>query len=377
MTRTLYTLPLPTDAQTSTGQEHRRQLSKQGTVDGSDPVAEAVSTDPNEFTLEGQFRGRYADVMATEIEELFSAGDVREVPFFGDFDGPADGYYTLETVDVNPVHPGVDDLDQFNGRITYVGSRRSHWRALDCAPAPVENDFGSEETALVGVPATASKARWFDAVSKQREEATPIETHSAEHADVAVYDALDASFEDPTLIYDVPYDAEGPIDPMVWDDRGEGDREDGDGVPQWQDVFDTRHNYVGDPVLSNGLVRLFVDEDANDLTAEEWDDGADEWSAVALGTSDWELFDLDITRIGIERVEAQVEFWDPTASPTEYYSLDMLLRSGATEPQWIRPEDETSATPSGLQDLLDPVASAHAQSAQATQTVISRAEVRR
>lgn len=374
--RWLYVLPLPGNARTTSRQEVQQSVAKQGVVDQGVPVTETVALDPGEFALAGRIAGKNAAVMAEEFEELFEA-DVGPLPFFrdGSASGPKDGYYAAERFSTEPVNASVADLQEItDGRIALQGTDRSHWRALTTDATSPSTDFGSTSRADVGVRASATTVRWFDPRGKQIEEATVQATRTTEGGDVELYDADAASFVDPTLIYSLAYADEGDVDPLVWDDKGNAAREDGSNDLQWQHVFDTRHHFDGKPVVSNGLARLTFDESANSLSAEEWNSGTSSWDAKSLGTSDWELFDVDLQRIGLERVDAQVEFRDPTQSPTAYYNLDMVLHRGYLWPQWLRTEDSDSSTPSGLQTKLDPIASAITRHPQATQTLVERSE---
>lgn len=373
----LYTLPIPNDAQMSASSSQQRQVAKQGGLAGNLPSTEGVGLKPGSFTISGQYRALYANLMARELEELFDAGDINEVPYFTPSSADAkDGYYTLENVDVSPVKPQEPDFQQFTGNITRVGSQRTHWRAVHSTPdSTVTNDFGSTTTPYVTAPATATMVRWYDEVGKQTEAATVASTTTTEHIDVDLYDASASSFTDPTLIFTVPYTDEGKGDPLVWDDQGHGfaNRTDADGIPQWEKVFSTTHNFVGVPVVTNGHVRLYFDFPNNSLAVEEYSAGS--WSDVALGTSDWQLTDFEPYRFGVETVEAQVEFEDTSSSGE--YRFDMVLHRGWQWPQWLRPVDESNAPEQDLIDLLNSVASSIDTDPQMEQTVVPRSEVRK
>ena len=66
--------------------------------------------------------------------------------------------------------------------------------------------------------------------------------------------------------------------------------------------------------------------------------------------------DVDVRGIGLSSITAVVEFRDSTASPTEYYKLSMDLKRGWESPLWSEIDGE-GGTPTGLADLLEPVAS--------------------
>jgi hypothetical protein len=375
--RILYVLKIPEDAQTATSSTKRRNISESSVVAGGQSTAESISLQPGEQRLTGSYRGRYAERMAAKFEELFDAGDIEEVPLYGrERQLPSDGYYVLRDVEQQPQDPrgfGEDGIYRFDGALKKTGTRNTHWRATDTTLVQVDNDFGNDTTGYIGAPAAATKVRWYDGVGTT-EAVSAVATRSAEHRNVDVYDADASSFEDPALIYDVRLDEDAWVDVIVWDDHG-GSKTDNDGVLQWQRVFDAGHEYSGNALISNGLLRLTFDEDVPELTAEEWDDANQTWSSVSLGTSDWEFRDLDVTHLSSARVDAQVLF--ENTSTSEEYALDMSLKRGYHDALWARPENESDPTPSGLQTKLDPIASTSVVDPEESKTLIPREEVRK
>lgn len=360
------------------GSSPDRNLSKQGTVGPGAPVAASISLQPNEQILQGEYRLKYSAKMAAEIEELFNAGAVESVPFHTVSGTSAeDGYYQLQNTKVKPLDPRGSDLShEFDGILARVGSKRTHWRAVTTRITDVKNDFGTNDTAYIGVPSVASKVRWFNPTSKAREVPTVVATRNAELGDIDIVDANASSYRNPTLLYEVDYSKEYEVDCRVWDDRGLSSRTDASGHLQWQKVFDVAHQFEGKAIAANGLFRITFDESTPSITAEEWDDVNSTWSSVSLGASDWDLWDVDLHRIGLSRIEAQVEFEDSTTSPNSYYRLDMVLHRGYNWPQWLRPADETNATPSGLVTKLDPIANDDQLNPQEVKTVVDRGDVR-
>jgi hypothetical protein len=357
--RILYTLKIPEDAQTSTSSTKRRNISESSVVAGGQSTAESISLQPGEQRLTGSYRGRYAERMAAKFEELFDAGDIEEVPLYGrERQLPSDGYYVLRDVEQQPQDPrgfGEDGIYRFDGALKKTGTRNTHWRATDTTLVQVDNDFGNDTTGYIGSPAAATKVRWYDGVGTT-EAASVVATRSAEYRDVDIYDADASSF-----------------DVIVWDDHG-GSKTDTDGVLQWQRVFDAGHKFAGNALISNGLLRLRFAGSVPELTAQEWDDAAGAWSDVALGASDWELLDLDITTLAMARVDAQVRF-ENTSDGSEY-PLNMSLKRGYPDAQWSIPENESGPIPSGLQDKLDPVADSSVVDPQEDKTLVAREEVR-
>lgn len=390
--KTLYTLAVPRDAQTSTRSELQRNLSKQGVLQSDVAAVEAVSLDPGQQILQGQYRGRYSDLMAAEFEELFDASGIEAVPFYSRSDRTqTDGYYTLENTTVQPLDPRAADVSQFDGVLTRVGSRTSHWRAVRTSPVPATNDFGTGTGAWVGVPERAQKVRWFDPVGGTIEAATVQETVPAEVQNVARYDVTEPTFSEPTLLYDLPYQYEGATDLRVWDDsnRSRFEPPDNDtvgsvtvgsatvggrGIPRWQAVFRTDHEYQGTTLVENAILRLEFDEERGHLRASRWSGSVGDYATVHLGGSDWHLFDVDLTHIGLDHVDAQVEFESPSGG---FFNLNMSLKRGYRNALWTVPDNESGPTPSGLITRLDPIAHPSDTDPNATQDVIRRKEVRR
>jgi len=87
------------------------------------------------------------------------------------------------------------------------------------------------------------------------------------------------------------------------------------------------------------------------------------------------LDDWSITRIGPARVDARTRFRDPSQSPTSYFELDAVLHRGWLWPHWVVPENETPPTPSGLVDLLAPIAAESDYTTEASQGLVAREEV--
>lgn len=377
--KVLYVLAIPEESQTKAQGTQRRNVSQQGAVSGGSGNTKAISTTPGEKRLTGWFRGTHAEEMAQEIEELFGAPDISEVPFRG-LNGTIKerGYYALRDITVQLADPRDTRAQTYDGAMVKKGTRRNHWRAVQTRPKQVENDFGNDTTGYIGVPSTASKVRWFDQVggTGSREDPTVQATRDTEFGTIDIIDTQAASFSEPTAIYDIPYDEEGKLDAKVWDDRGMA-KTDADDVVQWTRVFDPSHEYEGNPIVENAILRLEFDEANNTLSTWRWDEANSTYASVSLGTSDWELFDADNVLISGARIKTQLEFRDPTQSPTAYFSLDATVRRGYKNAQWVVPPNESGPVPSGLQTLLDPIANESVISPDEQRTLVERQEVRK
>lgn len=355
--RTLYVLAIPSDAQRRERANARQQTASEGILESDLGSVTEIASEPGTQRLEVQFRGTHAEEMVAELEELAASAGIDSVPYYTTSgQTPTDGYYSIERVrDTGRREPPVSQIAEFRGQVTRAGRRHSHLRAVETTPQQVNHPFGNDDRALVGVPNTASKLRWLNPETNATEIPTIVATRNAEFGDVQVVDATASSFSEPTLVYDIAYGDQGPVDPRAWDEHGRGARTDANGNLQWQKVFAASHDYEGEAILSNGLVRARFDQATPSLTVEHWDDVNTTWSTTALGTSDWEFYDLDVQQIGLASIFARVEFRDPVQSPTAYFTLEAYVKRGWNDVLWAEPG--SAGTPTGLADLLSPVAS--------------------
>jgi hypothetical protein len=368
----LYTLALPRASQTTVEQQFQQQLSKQGLLGEAAGNVEQISTEPGTKTISGVYRGEYAEKMAVELEELANRTDGALPLADPSEESSLRGYYAAETADVQVVNTKAQNLYRYQLQLAKEGTRESKRRRVTTNPYQPENDFGNQQTAYVGVPAAATDVAWYNGETEATEPVSVVETRTAEHGSVDVVDAQASSFSEPALVFDLPYQQEGKVDVVVWDDHGRA-KLDSEGINAWQWVFASGHEFAGNPVVDNGLVRVHLD--TNGLVVEEWDASTDSWTAVSLGASDWTLEGWDITEISPTRTDVQCRFENASSSKSPYY-LDMSLKRGWEWPQWTVSEGETPPTPSGLVDLLDPVANESDYSPQAEQGLVARGEVR-
>jgi len=371
MTRRLYRTPIPESAYRDTGETSRTQLSKLAALSGSSPV-ESTGQEASDLTLNVQYRGEYAGRLALELSELLHSDTGAAIPY-APVEGTAedDGYYAAESVSPSRIRPQTDRVVNVDASLSRKGTRASHLQAVATSKSSRANDFGSGQTTHVAAPASASLVEWWDG-DAATEEPSPVETRSAEHGDIEIYDVDAASYSDPTLLYrPVGYDEIGDVDVGVWDTYGTGSITDANGVTQWQRVFAPDHNARGAFVLENGLLRLTVDDGAETLTAEQWDSGTSSWAPTTLGTSGWAPLDVDVRTIQPARLEARIRFSDGSST----YTLDCILTRGAEEMLFVRTPNAQSATPQGLIDLLDPIAATTIYDAGASQKLVTREEV--
>ncbi len=353
-------------------------------------LSEAVPT----WNIDATYSGARAARRALALTEL--AGSVTMQPLsVPRVEAGAGGYFVATDARRRPSRKQTDRQrgeETVSVDLARKGTRKTHLLAVETAPSQPEpgHEFGNDLTALVGIPAGARRARIVDSTSSptQRERPTPVETVEAEHGAVDLFDATSEAIDEPIYLYDLEYDAQGDVDPGVWDMYGEADRADEDGVLAWGQVFDTGHDFTGSVVIENGLLRITIDEPTNaDATAslevEEYDPGTDSWATVALPAypetldTDWQPADVDLTHIGQVGVAAQVEV-EAVAGVDEgdVYSVDVELERGRSDVGvWI-PESVDEQLPTDLRTMLEPIAAMSVVDSGVEQRLVARSEVR-
>jgi len=382
MTKYIYSQPIPEWAPNSTDAQAQRRASLQTALQGN-ATAESTGLEPGARSLQGSYLGEDADILALELRELGDAPAIEAVPAYDDAGDPGmEGYYVLDSVDAGPPEPQAQaTLQTYSLELKKTGTRRSHWRTVRTSMNERDSDFGSDSVTEIAVPAQAGQVRWWDG-DADLEYPSPTETRTGEHRDVEIYDVDAASYSDPTLLFSIPYSEEGRADCVVWDERGLGAKRDADGNVDWGRVFAPAHEFEGKVVLSSRILRLTLDDAAETIEAEFWTgyggggyggDGFGEnvWDTVDLGSSDWAPVDVDVRTIAPARLEARILFSDGSSR----YPLDAILSRGADKVLFARTPNATSATPQGLIDLLDPIASTTIYDAQASQGLVAREDV--
>lgn len=388
MTAYLYTVGVSRDAIERDRPSDAQRLAQLTGTAGAQPAVESSGQQPGDLVLEGQFRDEFAETTATTLRQLAAsdaAGPLAlAVP--NEQTPPIEGYYSAErAVGGRPI-PQTDALARFNVTLSRGGSRGSHRRRVRTQPEQVSTPFGADSTGYVGVPADAQRVQWVSPDSLQRTPATPVMSTTAEQGTVDLFDVeqapypVDSRGRGARLIYDLDYAREGDVDAAVFDTRGRPET-DAQGRFAWQQVFSPQHDFVGEAIIETGVIRLRIDTttDPPTLTAEEWDDSAGDWTAVSLGSSSWGLYDYDIGAgpggegtIGPPRATARLVFRDSSAG--SLYTVDATAHRGWDAIQFAEP-DGSGTMPSGLQTLLDPVASASVIDSGARQDIVPRSNL--
>lgn len=375
--RLLHAVYIPANARTETGSELQQRLAKTSQAGVGSGIVEAIGLQPGEQLLTGYFAGQLADVQRRELEELFDADGISIVPFATQDSTPdrEDGYYVLENANIQNPAPELDSLARFDGRMVRKGTRESHWRVIRTKPQSVNAIDPVDSTPRVGLSAAAKKVRWFNPPQKTVADATPTVTLTGEHGDINIYDASEPSFDDPELLYTLPYRREYRTDCRVWDTYGKpktltvptssdipavgGSRVGGTRVggsattttvdAQWQRVYSTDHEFRGEMLIETDTLRARIAKPNEDLRIERWNTSGNEYREVSLSGS-WQLADASLTRIGQARIVCQMTFADTDSDRRQ--DLRASFVRGLRDIQFVSP---SGSTPTDLVDYLSPV----------------------
>jgi hypothetical protein len=379
----LYIPPLPNaDAQT-TDEGVRAAIQSAGLIQEGGVATEKIATDNIDVTVDGQFRwGKlFNDKLARELESL-SESAYSGVPLFdterADL-GRNKGYYELELVDVSPAHPKRDEGFEYTAGLTFSGTQETHWRAVQTNEEAIQTGLATgSDGGSVGVPTSAGKVKWYDTATG-KEPATPAATFTAEFGDVDVYDPTNATATDPTLLYEVAYEDESPVDVRVFDDRGKDkfyeltSNNESVSINQWTHVFHPAFEFEGRPVIENGLIRLIIDEVAGEIEYFEWDTSLNDWESITpLDFGTFTFIDADIERIGPAMTDIFCEFENDSGGIEEAI---LSVQRGEPRGAVVR-ETDNGTLSSGLETELDPLASDQTTDVQPEQTLKSRDEVK-
>lgn len=347
MDRTLYNLIIPRDSQTQTNSQRQANIATQALLDEDTSAVDALSLDANERRLEATLSGVYAEKRARELEGLFGASGFDKVAYYAPNRDDADGYYVLEEGSFERASELEGRVQRIEGTLRRAGTRGSNLRELAISPSLTDYPGANTESCLVGVPAAASRVQWYHPETEETEGATPVETREGQMDSITVYDAAPGvvPFSGASLVYDTPYGSTSGVSCLVWDSRGHSSRTDSDDVVQWRRVYRTDHDYVGAPILDNGLVRARLDTQ-NGIQAEEWDPDTGAWTTVSLPSTGWSLQSVDVRSLSPVRTQVRLIF----TNGGEEYPLDAVLHRGRERLQLDRPRD--APVPSGLETRL-------------------------
>lgn len=373
MTLWYYTVPVPTDSLRSQTPTDRQSVSTLTGLAGATPAVDATGQQPGDLRLDGQFRDTFASVQASELRALASSDGFDAMPLFLD-DGtfPQAGYYTAERAGGSDAVPQTQALADFDVSLTRTGTRESHRRLVTTAPTSADHPFGIDTAGLVGLPAQATDVQWLSPARDASQPASPTSTVTSELGDVDLYDVDTAPYapangSGAALVYGLPLAREGDTDVAVYDTRGVSET-DSEGRFAWRRGFTSDFVPEGGLVISTGRIRLRIDPAGPTLAAERYSSGS--WTDVTLGASSWSLAAYSLGGGTAGRVgPARTTVWAMFTDGAQRVAADLTLSRGRDD---VLVTERDTPLPSGLADLLDPIAAPQITAPTASQTLIAR-----
>ena len=369
----LYATPLSERTSDEAAGQVGSQVRQAGLLDTGGTNVENVATENVDFRKRGRIQvgPTMSEKYASELNSL-SESAYTSLPLYDSTGGLGErrGYYEVARIDVSPAQESRQEAYTYDAQLTLAGTREDSRRAVATNPEAIATNLATGSPAPIGVPAEASNPRWYDE-DTGTEDATPTSTVTAEYGDVDLYDYTNATADAPDLVYDLPFEREGPTDVRVYDDRDTAKftaTASGGQVNVWPHAFHTGWQFDGDAVVDNGRVRLRL---GDDVTAEEYNTGTDAWDSVALTSGDLSLNEWSLERIGPAAVRVRLVATDTsdgstrTASVRVQRGLDGVLVRNA--------RDDVLSTK--FEDWLSPIASDASDDPQPEQTLRDRSDL--
>jgi len=340
---------------------------------------ENIATENVDLVVEGQFRfGRLvSSKLAAEVESV-SESAYTALPLYSppeQEDERVRGYYEAENADVQPAKPGVQHAFEYVLTLTQAGTYEDHVRAVETNIEAVTTSLATGTNAEIAIPAAATRPRWFSQADGP-EPANALRTEASEYGDVDFYDPSLTTIDNPTLIYRLPFESDGPTDVRVYDDRNRAkfaETAAGDDVNVWTHAYHTGYQFDGDPVVDTGRLRLTLDTDTDTVVAETWSDTFDTWDDAGVTMGDYALTDFSFTRIGPANVRVRVTLTDTTDGSDS--DVLVSLRRGRND-VLLRPAPNTGGTlPTAAADVFGPVASDQDTDPNPSQGIRARSDI--
>jgi len=319
MTR-LYLTPLPKRTTDTASGQTGSQVQQAGLLDTGGTSVENIATENVDFRKQGriQLGPTLSRKVADELDSL-SESAYTSLPLFdpsGSSLGRKAGYYEVTRADVTPAQEARDDVYQYDVQLTKAGTREDSRRAVRTNPETILTGLATGSPAPVGIPAEAINPRWYDEGSGT-EDATPTNTVTTQYGDVDLFDYTNATASAPELIYDLPFDRDGPADVRVYDDLNQSKlatTASGGEVSRWIHAYHTGYQFEGGAVIDNGRIRFRL---GSDITAEEYDTTNDVWNSVSLTSGDLSLDEWSLQRIGPANVRIRLISTDTLDGSTQ------------------------------------------------------------
>lgn len=351
-------------AETSVDTQPRKQtnLSETGFLASGSVDVERVTNSAPTLTLSGRFRpplvprDRVA-LLADEFDSL-AAGDIGPLGLFDqdDTNGRLSGYYEIEEGSAEPTHPERPTIQDWSLTLRRVGNRSNLFRAVTTTATAINNPFSVATAPTPGVqlPPESRETRWFDPATGTTEPATETGTVATPDGAIEQYGPSSASFDDPVLLYDVPLAADVGA-ARVFNNRGQADKFDTNGVRQWRAVYDPEFQ---PPAADEGIylttrrLRILAEGPPNGgLSVTAWDPTNQSFDSV-LQTQTWVPQSIDLVDLGLHQITADLRMSDgSTTHPTRF-----RLPYGASRARITSAPSATGSFPAGLELTLDPIA---------------------
>lgn len=366
---------LQADVQINSERRQRSNLAQQGFLSTSGSRVESLTTAPGDITLSGRLRPpipvNQVPIVAAELEEL-AAGDIGPVALTGaDLieRRKSDGYYHIEDGTVQPAHPERPEVQQYEVSLTRAGGRGSHYRAVRIRPQTVESPITGSQSSDVPlyISSFSGKQQLYNPDTGSTTGLDPSTSVDSDQGDLLKIAPPQASNEERLIIYDAAYGLD-IVGQYVFDDRGFASKTDADNNRQWQTVFDPSHDLQGNRrlVISTQRLRVFLSGlTSPDIKAEIYNQNQQEWLSLTIPTTDWEILDVDLKRVGLHSASVQVRFQD-TTTPSDVRAVNLYFAFGSPFAIAGVPPTESATIPSGITDRLVPIARA----ADAEQTIL-------
>lgn len=374
----LYLTPTPNATADSARDNISSAIEQTGLIDIGGAATENIATENVDLRLRGrvQYGPRLNRKVATELESL-AESRYTAVPFVDDSTTGAlerkRGYYEVERADVTPAHPVSESLYEYELGLTFRGTAEDSLRRVGTTIETVTSPLATGTPGTIAIPATALRPRWYTQEDGP-EPATPADTVVAEFGDVDIFEPSSAPYADPSLIYRLPFEDDGPTDTRVFDDFNRTkfvSTSTGDEVNQWIHAYHRGYQFTGEPVIDTGRIRVFLEPSADRLTAEEYNATADAWDPLNVTMGDYVLLDFSFRRMGPAGVTVKLTFKDTTDGTQTAIFMNAYRGKNRV---LIRPLIGQSI-PQAIADIFATIGSAQTTDPNPVQTLLAREDL--
>lgn len=314
----LYLTPLPERTGDDATDQIGSQVEQAGLLDTGGTSVENVATENVDFRKQGRIQ--YGTTLSKKVAEELDSLSESSYTTLALYDATGGrkarkrGYYEVTRIDVSPAQEARNDVYEYDSVLTLAGTREDSQRRVRTNPQTVDSFYAVGSPEPVAIPAAATRVRWYDDANGT-EAASAVSSAMSEFGGVEFYQPDNASFDTPSLIYDLDFAEEGNVDVRVYDDR---DREkiaetaSGGQVSVWTHAYHTGYQFEGKPVVDTGRLRVYLDDDAGSVSAETYNTNDDVWDKVGLTMGDYTLEDFSFESIGPASVTVRVTLRDKT-----------------------------------------------------------------